>query len=490
MTRLSTAITDTKIITPTDHHITIMKANKYIAGFLALIAAQSASALTFEITGATAFRRATIEAVNKLYDDATGNPSYSYVSNNATYFNADFITFKGTVNGLPGTTFIRCSFNGSIEGLRALAQPGTSGPTSNGDAYYFAESAVAATPAPAGAGTVIAASVSDPALTPQLERAQAEMAFSDTDFSISPFFNAPLIGGSPGAVVFAVCSSDSSGISNVTAQQYKSLLANGYVPKSFFTGIPADTSRVFCTGRNDGSGTRSSYLAEMGYGVANPVNQFLVLSRTGSTVTDTITALQVVPAGGINDTNPITPGTQLPADLQAWQNAGNTLLQGVGNASIVWGQDQNGNGGAASGSVLTSALAQTGPSVRVFDGNGANLFGGVPQLNTALVTWISVNDAITARTGGAIICSFNGVSLDLTGNVMTTNDRNKVLNGAYSAWNFQQFYYKSGASTETINLYGSLFTLVENGVLGVAGIKNNLFNIGRNGDGGTINPFE
>lgn len=469
-----------------------MKATKYIAGFLALFAAQSASAdQTFEITGATAFRRATIEAVNKLYDDATGNPSYSYVSNNTNFVNADFITFKGSVNGLPGTTYIRCSFNGSIEGLRALAEPGVSGPGTNGDAYYFDEAAVTATPGPSGAGTVISASVSNPALTPQLERATAEMAFSDTDFAISPYFNAPLVGGSPGAVVFAVCSTDGSGITNVSVQQYNSLLTNGIVPKSFFTGNPADTSKVFCTGRNDGSGTRSSYLAEMGFGVANPVNQYLVLSRSSSDVaTGVITAIQAVPATGINDTDPVAPGVQLPADLAAWQAGGNTLLQAPGNASIVWGQDVPGNGGAASGSALTLGLAQTGPSVRVFDAFGANLFEGVPQTNIAFVTWISVNDAITARTGGATLCSFNGVSLSLTGNVMTTDDRNKVLNGAYSAWNFQQFYYKSGASAETIALYGQLFGLIENGALGVAGLPNNLFNIGRSGDGGTINPFE
>ena len=409
-----------------------MKANKYIAGFLALFAVQSASALTFEITGATAFRRATIESVFKLYDLATGNPVFRYVANNATYYNSDFITFEGTVDGLPGTTIIRCSFNGSIEGLRALAQPGTSGATSNGDAYYFKTSALSATAVAAGAGTVITASVASPSATPELERAEAEMAFSDTDVAISPYFAAALTGSSPGAVVFAVCSSDSSGITNVTAQQYNSLLTSGYLPKSFFTGIAADTSKVFCIGRNDGSGTRSSYLAEMGYGVANPVNQYLVISRSNTTVTGQTTAIQAVPAGGVNDTDPGTAGVQLPADLQAWVTAGNTVTQGAANASVVWGQDQNGNGGASSGSALTLTLAQTGPSVRVFDGNGANLFGGTPQTNISTVTWISVNDAITARTGGANLCSFNGVALDLTGNVMTTADQNKAASSIRS----------------------------------------------------------
>jgi hypothetical protein len=482
MNSFSSAIIQIKSITQTNHHTAKMKTNKYIAGFLALLAVQSASALTVEITGATAFRRATIEAVVKYYNDAPGDPVFRYVANNVTLTSADFITFEGVVGGV--NTIIRCSFNGSIEGLRALAEPGQSGATSNGDAYYFKTSALTATATSSGAGSVIAASVGNPALTPELERAEAEMAFSDTTVAISPYFRANLIGKSPGACVFAVCSTDGSGITNVTSQQYNSLLKSGYVPKSFFTGVEADTSLVFATGRNDGSGTRSSYLAEMGYGVANAVTQYLVLSRSSTnTATGTITAIQAVPAGGVN--NPLSP------DLLAWQNAGNTLIQDPKSASIVWGQNINGNGGAASGSALTLALAQRGPSVKVFDANGEDVFGD-PVQDIAMVTWISLNDAVVARTGGANICAFNGVSLALDGasNTMSTSDRNKVLYGAYSAWNYQQFYYKAGAAPAVVALHTSLNTLIENGALGVAGLKNSDFKIGRSQDGGTINTIE
>ena len=476
-----------------------MKVNKYIAGFLALFAAHSASAQTptYEITGATAFRRATIEGVRSLYTSST-SPSWRVVMNNSTITSADFLTFEGNINGT--TTRIRCSFNGSIEGLRALAEPGQSGAGSNGDAWYFKASELPTSSSASGVTRVVAADVRNPAASSAvLERAQAEMAFSDTEVIISPYGSpAPgepvLVGGSPGAVVFTVCSSIGSGITNVTFQQYNSLLKNGFVPKSFFTGNPADTSKVFCTGRNDGSRTRSSYLSEMGFGVSNPVNQYLVLSRTGAGLGNTITALQQVPAGGINDTDPNTAGVQLPPDLQAWVNAGNTLLQAPGDASIVWDQDQIGNGGAASGSALVSGLQQYGPSVRVFDGNGANSFGGVPQTNIALVTWITLNDAVTAAAGGAgaNICAFNGVTLDLNAGktAMAPEGRNKVINGAYSAWNFAQFYYVDGASTDVVDLYQDIFDNIAGGDLGVAGIPTDDFNIGRDGDGGTINPFQ
>ncbi len=466
-----------------------MKANKYIAGFLALFAAQSASAqVTYEVTGATAFRRATIEAVRSVYTDA-GVP-WRVVQNKASFTSSDFLTFEGVIDGV--STTIRCSFNGSIEGLRALAEPGQAGPGSNGDAWYFKTDQLPGSSSPTGETAVVAADVKDPAASSAvLERAQAEMAFSDTDVIISPYGSPGpgdpiLVGGSPGAVVFTVCSSKGSGITNVTFQQYNSLLANGFVPKSFFTGDPDDTSLVFCTGRNDGSGTRSSYLAEMGFGVSNPVNQYLVLSWTGSTINDTITAVQQVPAGGVND--PLTP------DLQAWVNGGNTLLQAVGDRSIVWDQDVVGNGGAASGGALVNGLRQLGPSVRVFNGDGTNAFGGVPQTDIALVTWISLNDAVNAVAGGAgaNLCSFNGVTLDLNAGktAMAPEGRNKVINGAYSAWNFVQFYHVDGAPADVVELFDTIKSNIEGGDLGVAGIPVGDFTIGRTEDGGTINPSE
>jgi hypothetical protein len=302
-----------------------------------------------------------------------------------------------------------------------------------------------------------------------------------------------MVGGSPGGLVFALVASEGSGLSNITSQQYNSLLANGRMPKSLFTGLSADQSKlVFCTGRNDGSGTRSSYLAEMGYGVANPVQQYLVVGSTGNQ----ITAIQVVPAGGTNDTdgNPnngvqLNPATDI-ASFDADQSGGYTqVTQLFTSKSTVWGQDQAGNGGAFSGSVLRGHLALDGDSVRVFDADGFNEFGGVPQTDISLVSWISLNDAITARTGGATICAFNGVTLDVTGNVLTAADREKIVRGNYTAWNFQKFYYLNGADANTISLYTSIFNSVAGGNLGVAGIKNTDFKVGRPLDGGTINPL-
>jgi hypothetical protein len=473
-----------------------MKANKVLAGLLALSASPLASAATFEVTGATAFRRATIEAIEDLFD--TSGVDFAFAHNRSTatdYINADFITFKGTITGL-GPTVVRCSFNGSIEGLRALAQPGQSGiDGTDGDAWYIKESSVTATPTADGTNQIISGiDVGNPGANANLDRAEAEMAFSDTDVAISPYDPAIMVGGSPGGLVFSLVASEGAGFSNVTTQQYNSLLSNGRMPKSLFTGLSEDQGKlVFCTGRNDGSGTRSSYLAEMGYGVANPVQQYLVVGSSGNE----ITALQVVPAGGTNDSdgNP-SNGVQLDPELDIANfdavpgGSFNQVTQLFTSKSTVWGQDQEGNGGAFSGSVLRGHLALNGASVRVFDAEGFNLFDGVPQQNISMVSWISLNDAITARDGGATICSFNGVTLDVNpGKVLSAADRQKIVNGNYTAWNFQKFYYLDGADANTISLYTSIFNSVAGGNLGVAGIKNTEFKVGRPLDGGTINPL-
>lgn len=485
----------TKTSKQNKHLTTIMKANKFVAGLLALSAAPFASAATFEVTGATAFRRATIEAVEALFNNDPLNAPFAFAHNRtagaADYINADFITFKGTLTGY-GATTIRCSFNGSIEGLRALAQPGQSGVDgTDGDAFYILESAVTITPTAAGANQIIPGiDVGNPGSNALLNRAEAEMAFSDTDVAISPY-NSALFQtiGSPGGLVFSLINSEGGGITNITSQQYNSLLANGVMKKSLFTGLAADATKlVFCSGRNDGSGTRSSYLAEMGYGVANPVQQYLVVRSSGNQ----ILALQAVPAGGTNDITPLTAPVDLgtTSDIAIYHNAGNTVTQLKTSKSTVWGLDQAGNGGAFSGSVLRGHFGLDGNSVRIFDANGANLYDGTPQTDISMVTWITFNDAITARTAGAAICAFNGVSLAGTGDVLTAADLEKVVRGNYTAWNFQQFYYKTGASQTVIDLYTSIHGSVAGGNLGVAGVPSIAFQVGRSEDGGVINDVE
>lgn len=462
-----------------------MKSAKLLTGlFAATLATQSFGAV-FEITGATAFRKATIQSITALYV-ASGQPfRFAHNKVSTDYENADQITFEGTVNvaGLGAGTVIRCSFNGSIEGLRAIADSPASDPN------FIKQSALTATAIVGGANEPLTL-VSGQVPAAQLETAEAEIAFSDTNKAISPYASYPMAptNASVGVVVFSMLASDGSTISNVTTQQYNSLLENGIVPKSVFTGDPADLSKyVICTGRNDGSGTRSSYLTEMGWGAANPVQQYLVVGSTSSsgTTPDRFTAVQRVPAGGLNipvgsalatfDVDPGTAGIQAPSALAT-------------SASTVWGQDVNGNGGAFSGSVLRGHMALKGTGVRVFDTDGSDLYGATVEAD--LVTWLSLNDAVTARTNGARICAFNGVKLDdiaLAGTTMSTADKNKVYYGAYSAWNFQQMVRRMDASSATVTLYDQIKNAIPTN-LGSAGLTLGSMQVLRALDGGPISP--
>lgn len=461
-----------------------MKSSKLITGLFAATALVTQSyGAVFEITGATAFRKATIQSIHSMYV-ASGQPfRFAHNKASADYENADLITFEGTVNvsGLGPNTVIRCSFNGSIEGLRAIAESPTHDPD------FVKLSALTVTPAVGGANQPLTL-VDNKVPAEHLEKAEAEIAFSDTNKAISPYAAYPMAptSASVGVVVFSMLASDGSTLENVTTQQYNSLLENGIVPKSMFTGDPTDLDKfVVCTGRNDGSGTRSSYLAEMGWGVANPVQQFLVVGE--SSTLDRFTAIQRVPAGGVN----IPAGSDLANFDVDPDSAGHQAASALAtSASTVWGQDVDGNGGAFSGSVLRGHMLRKGTGVRVFDVDGSDLYGEDVQAD--LVTWLSLNDAVTARNGGAKILAFNGVKLNdiaTSGSSMSTADRNKVYYGAYTAWNFQQMVRRTTADAATVTLYNEIKNAIPSN-LANAGLTIPSMQVLRALDGGPISPKE
>jgi hypothetical protein len=290
---------------------------------------------------------------------------------------------------------------------------------------------------------------------------------------------------------------EGSTITNVTSQQWRALLAGGYQPLSMFTGNAAHVTNVFATGRNDGSGTRTTYMAESGYGITSLVKQYLVVDSDAGA----IQAMQLVPQGGTNDTDPGTLGIQLPAgsDIKAYVDGGQTVAQSSGNASTVWGQNVAGNGGYNSGSTLRSDMGLTGASgVTVFDENGADAFGETVRAD--LVTFLSLNDAITARDGNAVFCAFNGVKLNdiaapdpdgagpLTNSTMSAADKAKVTEGAYTAWGFQQMYCRNDAySGDTKTVYDGIKAAIPAN-LGAAGSALIGMHVGRPVDGGTVAP--
>ncbi len=453
-----------------------MKSKAFLLGLTALSFTAAAQAdVTVEITGATAFRKATLLSIHSQF--IASGAAFKFVHDQTDsvsltdeYSNSTLSIWRGTFPGVSGTTTIRCRFNGSVEGIRALvASPAA-------DPLYLNPSVLASGAAAAIGGTEIFG-VNTPT-----ETSQSEIAFSDVSIGSTPFASNTLepSDSAAGVVVFTMAANEGSTVTNVTGQQFRALATKGFQPRSLFNGNTADTQRVYLTGRNDGSGTRTAYLAETGFGIANPVKQYTALVSSGNTTTE----IQLVPAGGVNDSDAVTAGVQ-PFPGQA-----------AANASIIWGQDVDGNGGYSSGSTLVGVLGRTIPATnKVW--NAAHTSSSTRAVD--LVTWISLNDAITARDAGAVICAYNGVRLndiaafdgvgvgaaELT--EMSAADKAKVTNGLYTAWSYQQMYRRPSLDADTVAIYDGIKGAIGTN-LGAAGIPIADMAVGREVDGGVVGP--
>ena len=451
-----------------------MKLTKYLAGFAAFAFASTSYAdVTVNITGATAFRAASLLSIKAKYV-ASGQP-FKFAHDQATtggttYSGATRAIFIGTFPGVTGTTTIRCCFTGSVEGVRALI-PTVVDPLP--PTYYQPGLLTATTATVSGAELAAQGTTGAAALG-----GASDIAFSDVSSSSTPYASSSLQPADPraGVIVFTMLTNKGSGVTAVTAQQFRALLSRGFQPLSMFTGDANDNPasatpnpgarNVFATGRNDGSGTRTTYLAESGFGIANTVSQYV----TNVSTSTTLTTIQLVPAGGVN--SPALPG------------------QSTASASTVWGQDVNGNGGYNSGSTLRSDMAKTGDAVTVLDSDGSDAFGG--PVPVSLVTWLSLSDAVSARTNGAIFCAYNGVKLNdiaASGSSMSAADKAKVTNGLYTAWGYERMYRRNDlTNADALTVYNGIKAAIPTN-LGAAGIAlTDMMSISRPADGGTVAP--
>jgi hypothetical protein len=416
-----------------------MKLKTILAGALALGITSSAMAQTTEITitGATAFRQATMQAIYNAYASvgALGtafNVCHDFTGDNLSQLIAsNKAVFSGTFPGITGTTVIRTAFNGSTEGLNAIA--------GNNDPTFLQTAALLNTGS-------IQGSTTSPTQT-----LRPKYSFSDVYQSTSPVDNEVLnpVGTSAvGVVTFAMIVNEGApaNLTNATIQQTRALWAQGNLPASLITGDPDDTTIVLATGRNDGSGTRSAYLTEWTYGVANTVNQYVAIN--GGTSGNNILGLTLVPIGS-NLTNPAVPF-----------NTGRSS-----DASTLWGNNNVGNGGYSSSSALRSLMGLASTSVTVYDGeNNTPVLSNEP---VSLMTWLSTSDSANAASAGGRIIAFNGVMVTPLSTSDTNNyqlsgfseaDFNKIAQGAYSAWSYQHLYYHGSLSANEGIWYNAMKT--------------------------------
>jgi hypothetical protein len=401
-----------------------MKLTHLFAGAAALAVAATAHAdVTINITGATAFRAAAHQAI------LTSFTSVNYAFNAATLGSAGQAIFQGSFPGINGVTTIRTSWSGSVEGVRDL--------TAQANVNFLTPSAIVNNGA-------------NPNATTGTDPGKAQFGFSDVFQTSTPYLTPTLGGGPVGVVVFTMIGNEGIPITNITAQQFRAVIGNGFQPLSLFTGVSTDTARVFATGRNDFSGTRTTYLAETGYGIANPVQQYKVTAEDATT----ISTIRLWPA---NDGN---------------------------NASTVWGNNVDGNGGYSSGGLVAGVLGKTSASASVLDAGGNPVFSAG---QVYLVSWLGMSDAINAISNGAVGLGYDGVKIT-PANPLSNADRAKVTQGQYTAWGYEHLFFSGVLSADAQAFYNTLVAGMNATNLGASGIPLSEMSVGRTDDGGTVAP--
>lgn len=405
-----------------------------IAGLLMVGAAQAQT--TINITGATAFRTAAVNAIIATY--GAGLTDVAHSGGNNAYQSAQYSIFRGTFPGISGTTIIRATWTGSVEGIRDVSVPQTQN--------FLTIAAFSA----GTAGSAIGGASQRHSVGNGSEPAFPKFAFSDVFGASTPYDTSALSDDIVGVLVFCMVANEGApaNLTNLTSQQFRAIWANGSQPLSLITGNPADTINVYATGRNDGSGTRTHYLAESGYGFSVPVQQWK----------------PTVSSGAITE-------------LRAWPTGDGS------NASYVWNGDIAGNGGFNSSGTTATAMGATSTAVQRKNAAGANIGSPVSLL---LVSSVGINDALTIVTNGGKALSWNGVGITPT-NPLSASDVAKITSGAYTHWSYEHLYSSTSLTTDEETFKAALLGALPAN-LGSAGIDAALMNVSRSEDGGLVGP--
>ena len=265
------------------------------------------------------------------------------------------------------------------------------------------------------------------AAAPVYTTAVAQWSFSDVDKLLSERPNYSFNGGPVGVVPFMFLAGEGApaALNNMTDQLHEALWKTGTLPIALFTQDTSDLTTVIATGRNNGSGTRATILAETRYGAFTNVVQY-----------------NATYAGERSD--PYPTGKLLA--ISEFGNSGNSSNSGVRELLTRSAQDLTFGGEA-------------------FDG----LF----------VSYLTISDANSAITEGAQAMKYNGVAFSAA----------NVKNGSYTLWGYQQFYRDSDATAQEITFDGAFRTAIPSTLNGVDAIPLTEMPVNRSGgDGGLVQP--
>lgn len=395
--------------------------SSFVFGVLALaVGHASAATRVFDITGATAFRASANNAIISILGGA-GVTKYAFVGTSGVS-GTNRAIFVGTMSAFPGDTIIvRASWSGSTQGIKDVADQA---------AIQFLDVNVRLDGTP-GAGNPVTTtgynlggSGND---APEYVTATAQWSFSDVDKLLSERPNHSFTGGPVGVVPFMFLAGEGApaGLTNMSDQLHSKLWSNGQLPIAFFTGDTADQTTVLATGRNNGSGTRATILAETQYGAFTTVTQY-----------------NASVAGTRSDAYPTGKLVAL---------------------------SEFGNGGNSSNSGVRELLTRRSDDL-TFNGE---------SIDALFVSYLTISDALAAKTEGAKELTYNGVAFSAA----------NVKNGSYSLWGYQQFYMDNDNTAAELTFDSAFRAAIPATLNGIDAIALTEMAVDRTGgDGGPISP--
>jgi len=251
-----------------------------LTGLLAAVGLSTAQAQTVvHITGSTAFRAATVNAITHIL-----KPGFTYGYAGTSFTGANQAIFTGTTitNSIP--VIIKTSWTGSVAGVQTVSQ------------QLPVSTWLTNTTPQSVSGTPSAPAVYDSPAVPEVD-------MDDGVQSTTPFPSPVLVAQNVGAVCFKWVASKGApaGLTNMTPNTVQALWLNGSLPLALFTGVPADeASSVFAIGRDPDSGTRDTAFSESGVGPFTTVVQYYPTNASGAVISRTaagpITGQELVPA--------------------------------------------------------------------------------------------------------------------------------------------------------------------------------------------------
>lgn len=240
-----------------------------LAGLLGLAMAGSAAAQTdVYITGSTAFRSQTHNAILNLMPDEV------YAYDKATLSASNFSIFTGTIAG--NLVRVKCSWTGSTKGIKDTAGSVSIGFLPN-----------VTSPVASGGGTPSVSIASLVNSVPDMNVADSDQ--SSTLYTGGTYAN--LVDRKLGVQAFVWIANEgsSANLTNITPNQAQNLYTNGSLPLALFTGLNADhTNFVYAFGRDPGSGTRTIAFGETGFGFFSTTVQWQPVPNNGTTPTSVI----------------------------------------------------------------------------------------------------------------------------------------------------------------------------------------------------------